>query len=64
MEKKVGADVEDEEGKICRVPTVCFLGCMLIATLIIFPGRLHAHGELVKVHQVSYSIGAAVIACG
>jgi len=25
----------------------------------IFPGRLHAHGELVKVHQVSYSIGAA-----
>jgi hypothetical protein len=34
----------------------------------IFPGRLHAHGELVKVHQVSYSIGAAVsaplIACG
>ena len=25
----------------------------------LFPGTLHAHGELVKTHQVSYSIGAA-----
>ena len=32
MEKEVGADKEDEEGKICRVPTVCVIGCMLIAT--------------------------------
>ena len=32
MEKEVGADIEDEEGRICRVPTVCVIGCMLIAT--------------------------------
>jgi hypothetical protein len=32
MEREVGADVEDEEGRICRVPTVCVIGCMLIAT--------------------------------
>jgi hypothetical protein len=32
MEREVGADIEDEEGKICRVPTVCVIGWMLIAT--------------------------------
>jgi hypothetical protein len=32
MEREVGADIEDEEGRICRVPTVCVIGCMLIAT--------------------------------
>ena len=25
----------------------------------VYPGTLHAHGALVKTHQVSYSIGAA-----
>ena len=32
MEREVGTEIEDEEGKICRVPTVCVIGCMLIAT--------------------------------
>ena len=32
MEREVGADIEDEEDRICRVPTVCVIGCMLIAT--------------------------------
>jgi hypothetical protein len=32
MEREVGADIEDEEGRICRVPTVCVIGWMLIAT--------------------------------
>ena len=32
IEREVGADIEDEESKICRVPTVCVIGWMLIAT--------------------------------
>ena len=32
MEREVGTDIEDEEGKICRVTKVCVIGCMLIAT--------------------------------
>ena len=60
MEREVGADIEDEEGRICRVPTVCVIGCMLIATyskLNLIKGLIYKK-LLIIYREISQRMGA------
>jgi hypothetical protein len=61
MEREVGADIEDEEGRICRVPTVCVIGWMLIATyskLNLIKGLIYK--KLIIIYrQISQTMGAS-----
>ena len=61
MEREVGADIEDEEGRICRVPTVCVIGWMLIATyskLNLIKGLIYKK-LLIIYRQISQIMGAS-----
>ena len=65
MEREVGADIEDEEGRICRVPTVCVIGWMLIATyskLNLIKGLIYKK-LLIIYRQIGQIMGASPVTC-